>query len=159
MLSNGKNAIITSLEVEHYDEAQTTYNFEVEDFHTYYVGEEGILVHNTCIEVKKVFKEFGVDNFDDLATKFTPDEMIGKLDSMGYSKSTSLANPNSPATMMSSPNGKLTFRIQATNPQFGTPYFRAFNAGGGALNSAGIFPSWAGKAEMRLLTHFYFGGS
>ncbi len=25
-----------------------TYNFEVEDFHTYYVGEEGILVHNAC---------------------------------------------------------------------------------------------------------------
>jgi len=24
------------------------YNLEVEDFHTYYVGEDGILVHNTC---------------------------------------------------------------------------------------------------------------
>lgn len=24
------------------------YNFEVEDFHTYYVGFSGILVHNTC---------------------------------------------------------------------------------------------------------------
>ena len=24
------------------------YNFEVEDFHTYYVGEIGILVHNAC---------------------------------------------------------------------------------------------------------------
>ncbi len=25
-----------------------TYNFEVEDFHTYYVGDEEILVHNMC---------------------------------------------------------------------------------------------------------------
>ena len=24
------------------------YNFEVEDFHTYYVGDTNVLVHNTC---------------------------------------------------------------------------------------------------------------
>ena len=24
------------------------YNFEVEDFHTYYVGDSGVLVHNMC---------------------------------------------------------------------------------------------------------------
>jgi hypothetical protein len=27
---------------------QTVYNFEVEDFHTYFVGEAGAWVHNTC---------------------------------------------------------------------------------------------------------------
>lgn len=27
---------------------ETTYNFEVEDFHTYYVGEMNILLHNIC---------------------------------------------------------------------------------------------------------------
>ena len=48
MLSNGESGIISSVEIEHYDESQTTYNFEVEDFHTYYVGESGILVHNVC---------------------------------------------------------------------------------------------------------------
>ena len=26
----------------------TVYNFEVEDFHTYYVGESSVLVHNAC---------------------------------------------------------------------------------------------------------------
>ena len=26
----------------------TVYNFEVEDFHTYYVGESAVLVHNVC---------------------------------------------------------------------------------------------------------------
>ena len=26
----------------------TTYNFEVQDFHTYYVGESAVLVHNVC---------------------------------------------------------------------------------------------------------------
>ncbi len=30
----------------------TVYNFEVEDFHTYYVGEQGVWVHNTnCFEI------------------------------------------------------------------------------------------------------------
>lgn len=26
----------------------TVYNFEVEDFHTYYVGQNAVLVHNSC---------------------------------------------------------------------------------------------------------------
>ena len=50
LLSNGENAIISSVEVEYLDVPQTTYNFEVEDFHTYYVGESGVLVHNICPE-------------------------------------------------------------------------------------------------------------
>ena len=33
--------------VEEFDEPATVYNFQVEDYHTYYVG-KGILVHNTC---------------------------------------------------------------------------------------------------------------
>ena len=48
LLSDGETAIISSVEVEYYDELQTTYNFEVEGFHTYYVGENGVLVHNSC---------------------------------------------------------------------------------------------------------------
>ena len=31
----------------------TVYNFEVEDFHTYYVSEQKVLVHNTCAATKK----------------------------------------------------------------------------------------------------------
>lgn len=30
------------------DVPETTYNFEVEDFHTYYVSNSDILVHNSC---------------------------------------------------------------------------------------------------------------
>ena len=29
-----------------YDEPQTTHNFEVQDYHTYYVGEQSVCVHN-----------------------------------------------------------------------------------------------------------------
>lgn len=57
LLSNGKNGIISSVETEELDEPVATYNFEVEDYHTYYVGSEGILVHNAC----------GTDAIDDVA--------------------------------------------------------------------------------------------
>ena len=45
MLSDGGYGIIESVKPISYDEPQTTYNFEVADVHTYYVG-NGVLVHN-----------------------------------------------------------------------------------------------------------------
>ena len=48
LLSDGKTAKIKKIEIEKLEKPETTYNFEVADFHTYYVGENGILVHNTC---------------------------------------------------------------------------------------------------------------
>ena len=48
LLSNGNSAIIESVEVEKLSEPETTYNFEVADFHTYYVSDSKVLVHNMC---------------------------------------------------------------------------------------------------------------
>lgn len=45
LLSSGKKTKVEAVRAIHYEEAHTTYNFEVEDFHTYYVG-AGVLVHN-----------------------------------------------------------------------------------------------------------------
>lgn len=45
LLSNGQLDNVQKTRSIHYDTPQTTYNFEVEDFHTYYV-ETGVLVHN-----------------------------------------------------------------------------------------------------------------
>ena len=39
-----------SQELQVLDHFETTYNFEVEDNHNYYVSEECILVHNDCIK-------------------------------------------------------------------------------------------------------------
>lgn len=50
MRSNGICAIIEKIEVEQLATPETTYNFEVEDFHTYYVSESNVLVHNTCLK-------------------------------------------------------------------------------------------------------------
>ena len=49
LLSDGKYGIIEKIKIEKLEIPETTYNFEVEDFHTYYVGKSGILVHNVCV--------------------------------------------------------------------------------------------------------------
>ena len=48
MLSNGNCAIIKSVKIIEIVASQTTYNFEVADFHTYYVSDSKVLVHNLC---------------------------------------------------------------------------------------------------------------
>ena len=48
LLSTGEDVTIEKVEVESLTEAETTYNFEVADFHTYYVTEKDVLVHNKC---------------------------------------------------------------------------------------------------------------
>ena len=53
LLSSGKEVIIEKVEVETLTEAETTYNFEVADFHTYYVSDSKVLVHNMCANGKR----------------------------------------------------------------------------------------------------------
>ena len=47
-LSDGRQVKIEKIEKEELAKAETKYNFEVKDFHTYYVTENDVLVHNTC---------------------------------------------------------------------------------------------------------------
>lgn len=47
-LQNGKNKIVTDVFVKNLVEPITVFNFEVEDWHTYFVATEGVLVHNKC---------------------------------------------------------------------------------------------------------------
>ncbi|MCR5599336.1 MAG: HINT domain-containing protein [Ruminococcus sp.] len=42
----GKDLIVESHEIEKVDEPVTVYNFKVEDYHTYFVGEKAVWVHN-----------------------------------------------------------------------------------------------------------------
>ena len=48
LLSNGNCVKIDKIEIERLSSPETTYNFEVEDFHTYYVTDGKVLVHNRC---------------------------------------------------------------------------------------------------------------
>lgn len=47
-LADGRRDPVRDVEFEYLDEPVLVYNFEVEDFHTYYVSGIGVLVHNIC---------------------------------------------------------------------------------------------------------------
>ena len=47
VMLNGEYVVVEQVQHELLESSETTYNFEVEDYHTYYVGENPILVHNT----------------------------------------------------------------------------------------------------------------
>ncbi len=49
-LLNGEYVIIEQVQHEILEAPVTVYNFEVEDFHTYYVSDSAVLVHNKCGE-------------------------------------------------------------------------------------------------------------
>ena len=42
----GKDLIVEAIEIEEVDEPVTVYNFKVEDYHTYFVGENAVWMHN-----------------------------------------------------------------------------------------------------------------
>jgi len=48
LTADGRNAVVTSKVLEHAPSGKTftTYNFEVEDYHTYFAGESAVWVHN-----------------------------------------------------------------------------------------------------------------
>ena len=52
-LEDGTAGIVEKAKHVALDAPVTVYNFEVEDFHTYYVSEQKVLVHNTCAATKK----------------------------------------------------------------------------------------------------------
>ena len=65
LLSDGRYGIIEKTETVSLSAPETTYNLEVADFHTYYVGNLSILCHNRCKLAK---------NMEKAGTKFKPDE-------------------------------------------------------------------------------------
>ena len=48
VLQSGEYVIVEMMQHEILESPILVYNFEVEDFHTYYVGDKSILVHNMC---------------------------------------------------------------------------------------------------------------
>ena len=50
MLLNGEYVVVEKVQHEILETPVTVYNFNVEDYHTYYVTNVGILVHNSCYE-------------------------------------------------------------------------------------------------------------
>ena len=73
VMLNGEKVVLELVQHEILETPVKTYNFEVADFHTYYVGTYNVLVHNKC-----VFGEF-VDNPQSLWGKTADDleEVLG----------------------------------------------------------------------------------
>ena len=46
---NGEYVVIEQVQHELLESPEITYNFEVEDFHTYYVSDASVFVHNKCL--------------------------------------------------------------------------------------------------------------
>ena len=79
LLSNGKTVIIDSIEIKTLATPETTYNFEVADFHTYYVTDSNILVHNMCNKELNAYKKEILSNNDvHLNSKEDALELINK---------------------------------------------------------------------------------
>ena len=53
VLVNGKYVVVEKIQHEILETPVTVYNFQVEDYHTYYVTNAGVLVHNKCINDHK----------------------------------------------------------------------------------------------------------
>ena len=74
--NSGKYATIKEIKIQKLVKDEITYNFEVADFHTYYVSNLNILVHNTC-KVDLVIKET-LNGKGNITSKYslTPDEAL-----------------------------------------------------------------------------------
>ena len=59
VMLNGEYVVVEQVQHELLESPETTYNFEVEDYHTYYVGDTSIWTHNKC----------GADHGNSLSTK------------------------------------------------------------------------------------------
>ena len=75
VLQDGGYVIVEKTQHEILEKPVKVYNFEVEDFHTYYVGADSVLVHNMCavkfegdtrafFEIVKEAEQTGIDSID-----------------------------------------------------------------------------------------------
>ena len=51
VLLNGEYVVVEKVQHEILEAPITVYNFQVEGYHTYYVADSGVLVHNTCFKI------------------------------------------------------------------------------------------------------------
>ncbi len=57
VMVNGEYVVVENVQHEILEESVTVYNLQVEDYHTYYVTDDGILVHNSCNHGKEWNRE------------------------------------------------------------------------------------------------------
>jgi hypothetical protein len=86
LLSNGEYGIIKGVKVRELETPETTYNFEVLDYHTYHVGKQSVCVHNKCWEWGKGSFDSVDDSLVHHAGKHGSDLGLKPTDTAGYFK-------------------------------------------------------------------------
>ena len=88
LLASGEKAAIENVTKEKLETPVKVYNFEVADWHTYFVAELGVLVHNDCTGKGNALKSIrGLDDILDDPSKLKgvkPDEFHKYLKDNGY---------------------------------------------------------------------------
>lgn len=92
MNSSGGTFAVKKIEFE--EKHETVYNFHVEDYHTYYVGENSVLVHNKCGDATNPLSEMSDDELGELGYKRHSDGSI--RDSKGHFAGNSGTVPGTP---------------------------------------------------------------
>ena len=62
VLVNGEYVVVEKVQHEILEVPILVYNFQVEDYHTYYVSDTGVLVHNSCNKTPGSYEIFTSDN-------------------------------------------------------------------------------------------------
>ncbi|MFT9078474.1 polymorphic toxin-type HINT domain-containing protein [Ethanoligenens sp.] len=95
-LESGKAQPVQSISVEKLGTPVAVYNFEVADWHTYFVGNNNILVHNTCGEITGY-------------TKHGLNQVIGRDGGKGVSTKAILDTIKNPSKIVKQEGGKIKY--------------------------------------------------
>ena len=109
--ANGTKGTVEDISNEGLEEPITVYNFEVEDFHTYFVGVNGVLVHNTCNSRIEIIDEgtgeFKITDWDSYPDDYVPmpnqDTTFVLLEGSQYDTARASANSTNRAIRSSDP--------------------------------------------------------
>jgi len=69
VLVNGEYVVVEKVQHEILESPVKVYNFHVEDYHTYYVTEHGVLVHNSCAHKSSSWRTTKKNYWKDQAAK------------------------------------------------------------------------------------------
>lgn len=117
LMYNNSIASLIAKEIEELEVEEITYNFEVSEYHTYYVGENSVLVHNKCAEayLNEALERQGLDK--------VPDGGFKEVWMEGDYKITVRAH----AGNLQYTDAKMIYRVSRQKIGFGTEYLGSNN--------------------------------
>ena len=86
VLVNGEYVVVEKIQHELLENPVKVYNFQVADYHTYYVSDNGVLVHNSCVKQPGTY-EISTSNDQVYVGKGSASRMnasIRRLERKGY---------------------------------------------------------------------------